>query len=81
MICSHVLQSRKTCAAQIFANLEDIKSHWSVYCIEFSLVDDAGFLATEAIVLSLYLDPINNQSIDVHSLTSVKADILPNRSV
>lgn len=42
--------------AQIVTNLEDIKSHWRVYCIEFSLVDKVSFLATEAVVLSVYVD-------------------------
>lgn len=55
MICSQVIQSG-TCVAQILTNLEDIKSHWRVYCIEFSLVDKVGFLATDAIVPSIYLD-------------------------
>lgn len=50
-----VIQSG-TCVAQIFTNLEDIKSHWRVYCIEFSRVDKGRFLATEAIVLSISLD-------------------------
>lgn len=54
MFCSQVIQSG-TCVAQILTNL-DIKSHWRVYCIEFSLVDKVGFLATDAIVLSIFLD-------------------------
>lgn len=63
--------------AQILTNLEDIKSHWSVYCIEFSLVDNMSFPATEAIVLYIFrLDPTNNQLIDVQNLTSVRADML-----
>lgn len=55
MIYSQVIQSG-TCVAQILTNLEDIKSHWRVYCIEFGLVDKVSFLATEAIVLSIYID-------------------------
>lgn len=41
------------CVAQILTNLEDIKSHWRVYCIEFSLVDNVSFLATEIVIIVL----------------------------
>lgn len=73
LLTSHSV--RDVCGSNLQTNLEDIKSHRRVYCIEFSLVDKVSFLATEAILLSVIYfktrDPINNQSIDVQTLADM----------
>lgn len=73
LLTSHSV--RDVCGSNLQTNLEDIKSHRRVYCIEFSFVDKVSFLATEAIVLSVIYfktrDPINNQSIDVQTLVDM----------